>query len=127
MVGFRPSAYTSIKTLPLSEWWLIHETGDITLLLPNNKFKVTKDLFRYCMSAWDSIRQQHLDMFGTPEGYKEYLRLTANIAIAKMQYAMSRNNFDLMLLRLAEDDLEKISSSPTQSNLKTKGNNRYSR
>jgi hypothetical protein len=121
-VGFRPDAYISIKTLPLSEWWAIHETGNISLLLPNNKFTLTKELFDYCSSVWDNIRQEHLDVFGVPSEYKEYLRLTADLAIAKMTHALSNNNFDLMLIRIAEDDLEKITGRPTQSNLKTKGN-----
>lgn len=121
LVGFRPDSYTSIKTLPLSDWWDIHETGDISLLLPNNKFALTSDLFNYCSELWDDIRQQHLDTFGTPSEYKEYIRLTADLAIAKMQYALSNNNFDLMLLRIADDDLEKVKNIPTQSNLKTKG------
>lgn len=121
-MGLRPTAYDSIGTLPISEWWSIHETGNITLLLKDNKFALTKGLVDSCSDMWDNIRQQHLDMFGVPSGYKEYLNLTANLAIAKMKYALSNDNFDLMLLNFAQDDLDKIKGGTPQSNLETKGN-----
>lgn len=122
VIGFRPSTYDSINTLPISEWWSIHETGNIILLLKDNKFALTKGLVDSCSNMWDDIRQQHMDAFGVPSGYKEYISLTADYAIAKMKYALSNDNFDLMLMNFAKDDLEKTKAGTPQSNLQTKGN-----
>lgn len=122
IVGFRPDTYSSIDTLMVSEWWAIHETGNITLLLKDNKFALTKGLIDSCSDLWDDIRQQHMDKFGVPQGYTEYLKLTANLALAKMKHALSGDNFDLNYINIAQDDLDKIKTGTPQSNLETKGN-----
>jgi hypothetical protein len=105
-LGFRPETYSTIGTLPIANWWGVHETGDVSLLMPNNKFKITNKLFDYCSELWDDIQQQHLDAFGEPDRYTRYLELEADAAIANLQHAITNDNWDLFLKEMAQSDLD---------------------
>ena len=107
--------YLGIKDLTLNLWWEIHETGDVSLLI-KNPFKLTKDVVDSCSDIWDDIRQQHIDAFGMPEEYKDYLRKLADVAIAKLQYAISDDRTDKMFAKIAQLELDDIISQPKQSN-----------
>ena len=119
-LGFRSYHYLSIDDLPIYYWWEIHETGDVTLLMPENKFRITESLVNYCSELWDDIRQQHLDYTGVSQEYSKYLRLIADMSMAKLQYAISNDNWDLFKLELIESELDAIKDSPKEDNLETK-------
>jgi len=114
------NTYKGIEDLTLAIWWEIHETGDSTLLI-KTKFKATEKILEYCSELWDNIRQQHLDAFGVPDDYSNYLKAIANLADKQLQYAITNDGTDKMDLMMAEIDLKNITASrPNISNLKTK-------
>jgi hypothetical protein len=88
--------------------------------MPDNKFKITDTIFEHCSILWDDLRQQHLDYVGVSREYSEYLKLIADVSIAKLQYAISNNNWDLMLLDFAQADLDELKGAPKEDNMETK-------
>ena len=88
--------------------------------MPNNKFKITDKLFNHCIELWDDIRQQHLDYVGVSQEYSRYLKLIADLAVAKLQHAITNDNWDLFKLELAQADLDEIKGAPKEDNSDTK-------
>lgn len=120
VIGFRPYSYVSIDDLPIYYWWEVHETGDVTLLLKDSKFPITEKLVNYCSDLWDDLRQQHLDYVGVSQEYSRYLKLIADVALAKLQHAISGDNWDLFKLELKQGELDEIKDSPKEDNSETK-------
>jgi hypothetical protein len=119
-IGFRPHYYASIDDLPIYYWWEIHESGDVSMLIKDSKFPITNNLLDYCSELWDDLQQQHLDYVGVSIEYSKYLRLVADVSIAKLQYAISNDNWDLFKLELIQDDLDELKGSPKEDNMETK-------
>ncbi len=119
-VGFRPYLYTSIDELPIYNWWQVHETGDINYLMIDNKFGNTPQVIDYCTDLWDDLKQQQLDYVGVSQEYSRYLKLVADLALAKLQYAISNDNWDLFKLELVQSELDELKAIPQEDSAETK-------
>lgn len=111
--------YESIEDLILRIWWKIHETGDVTLLL-KDKTKITDKVIAYCSDMWDTIRNQHMDKFGITSSYKEYLNQIYKVATLKADLALSQNRMLKTFLKLAELELESLTSGKVPNEYKHK-------
>jgi hypothetical protein len=88
--------------------------------MPDNKFKITDKLFEHCSIIWDDIQQQHLDYIGVSQEYSRYLKTVADLALAKLQHAITNDNWDLFKLDLIQADLDEIKGAPKEDNMDTK-------
>jgi hypothetical protein len=111
--------YESIEDLILRIWWKIHETGDVTLLL-KDKTEITDKVIAYCSDMWDTIRNQHMDKFGITSSYKEYLNQIYKVATLKADLALSQNRMLKTFLKLAELELESLTSGKVPNEYKHK-------
>jgi hypothetical protein len=111
--------YESIEDLILRFWWKIHETGDVTLLL-KDKTEITDKVIAYCSDMWDTIRNQHMDKFGITSSYKEYLNQIYKVATLKADLALSQNRMLKTFLKLAELELESLTSGKVPNEYKHK-------
>jgi hypothetical protein len=111
--------YESIEDLILRIWWKIHETGDVTLLL-KDKTEITDKVIAYCSDMWDTIRNQHMDKFGITSSYKEYLNQIYKVATLKADLALSQNRMLKTFLKLAELELESLTSGKMPNEYKHK-------
>jgi hypothetical protein len=118
---YPPETYDSIETMPIWFWWEIERTGNVKLLSrKGSKSNKWKFLF-YCGAVWDHMQDQHIKAFGIPQEFTRISILKANLAVAKAKYAVSQDNWDLMLLDIATGDYEPAkSTSKPESNYKVK-------
>lgn len=99
--------FDSIKTLVKDSWDEIHETGDV-FILSKSTAKRTNKIFRYCSATWDSIIDQHITKFSMTKDYLDFKAKEAEVAELKIDYAISQNNWDLLLLNVGKRELESI-------------------
>ena len=111
--------YTSINDLIVHIWWKIHETGDVTLLI-KNKFKLSKDVLDYCERLWEDIQDQHLQKFGMPDWYAEYLEKVRILALRKINYALTQDRKLITWINIAQVDVDKLRPTKKVDNYRTK-------
>ncbi len=100
--------FDSIKNLVMCKWDEIHETGNISILLKTETQNATYKVLHYCRDTWDDINEQWATKFGMSFDFKAYWAKKAEVAALEIVYALSENNWDLMLMNLAKDELELI-------------------
>jgi len=102
-----PEVYDSLTNLILSVWWRIHETGDVLLLLKDKHVKSHK-LKSYCLCKWSELKEEYINKFGMSESNKEYWTKAADIAIQKIDFALTKDRTKKTFIHIAELELASI-------------------
>lgn len=119
ILGFRPVLYKSIDTLVMNKWWKIHQTGDLSHLIEGD-YHVNKELVDNCEEAWHAIKDEHTEIFGMPQQYKDYLNKVWEVTTAKLQFALSQDSWDGFQLKLRNLELEGMTIGKSDNPLRVK-------
>jgi hypothetical protein len=98
--------YDSIKNLTLFLWWEIHETGDLKHLIKNEDYELTNADVERIEDTWDDIQDEHVDRFGLPHEYEDYLRQLKKVTLKRINFALSESGVDKTWLKIEERELE---------------------
>jgi len=93
---------------------------DLILRICKDKTEITDKVIAYCSDMWDTIRNQHMDKFGITSSYKEYLNQIYKVATLKADLALSQNRMLKTFLKLAELELESLTSGKVPNEYKHK-------
>lgn len=115
----QPNTYTSIEDLPIGVWWKVNKTGDVTLLLLSEE-KQTEKVIDYCIEMWDTIRDEHIQVFGMSHAFEDYLRQLNKVSIKRANFAISQNGLDKTWLAIEEKELADMMPKKQQNDYKVK-------
>ena len=77
-------AHQSIDTLPIYNWWKIHQTGELTLLLLfPEQVRLTRWKRIALASIWDRVYNQYIKRFGIGRDFLRILNKRKEIASLK--------------------------------------------
>jgi len=90
--------------MPINNWRLILETGDLKYLFKSKKGRVSKR----CVEHWDTLQQEYLDEFGIEENYKQILRLEKKLMNLNLDYVITRDRFLFNVIKITEGEIALI-------------------
>jgi hypothetical protein len=99
------NVYTDLNDLPAFNWFRCTKTQDLTFLLVDRKKKADKELLE---EVFQKLNDQLINELGVSDEYLNYLHKLRSYNLAKCQYLISQNNFDLTLMNIAKTELEQI-------------------
>ena len=112
--------YDSIENLTLYLWWKIHETGDLRYLIKAENYELTNGDVQRIEDTWDDIQDEHVERFGMPEAYEDYLRQLKVVTLKRINFALSQNGMDKTWLKIEEDELKDMMKTTKTNQYKTK-------
>jgi len=92
--------------MPINNWRLILETGDLKYLFKSRKGRVSNR----CIDHWDTLQQEYLDEFGIEESYKQILRLEKKLLNLNLDFVIERDRFLLNMIKITEADIKALKS-----------------
>jgi hypothetical protein len=92
--------------MPINNWRLILETGDLKYLFKSRKGRVSNR----CIEHWDTLQQEYLDEFGIEESYKQILRLEKKLLNLNLDFVIERDRFLLNMIKITEADIKALKS-----------------
>ena len=110
-IGITETSYLSnlwadLEEMPINNWRLILETGDLKYLFKSRKGRVSNR----CIEHWDTLQQEYLDEFGIEESYKQILRLEKKLLNLNLDFVIERNRFLLNMIKITEADIKALKS-----------------
>lgn len=75
--------YSSIETLPIWNWMMVHETGNLSYLKELDSYEVESD--GRLESVWDKLYEQYFKAFGVSDEYLKRLRIRKKIALLQCE------------------------------------------
>ncbi len=112
LTGISETSYLSnlwlnLEEMPINNWRLILETGDLKYLFKSKKGRVSNR----CIEHWDTLQQEYLDEFGLDETYKQLLRFQNKLMQLNLDFVISRDRFLLNLIKMTEADIDNLKSN----------------
>ena len=109
--GITETSYLSnfwpdLEQMPINNWRLILETGDLKHLFRSGKGRVSKRAEEH----WYKLQQEYIDEFGIDENYVQLLRLQKKLAEANLDFVMTRDRFILNVIKITKIDIESLKS-----------------
>lgn len=118
--------YSSIDELPISIWFEIHKTGDVTALLKKEVY-LTKKRARILIDNWDSLYNQYITKFGLSDEFKSSLddsirlaQLQADLIITKQPHLKTLIKVEKAKIQMAEDLKERFNKPANLDNILAK-------
>lgn len=114
--------YESIKTMPLSVWLQVHDTGQLPLIIKRYKwlyyFLVKCHIISiYQLKAsWNLCYKEYVNEFGLSPAYSDYLDKTRMLIYALIDYALDTSSLNHTYLKIAEDELQMFFDSQEKTN-----------
>lgn len=110
-IGITETSYLSnlwadLEEMPINNWRLILETGDLKYLFKSRKGRVSNR----CIEHWDTLQQEYLDEFGIEESYKQILRLEKKLLNLNLDFVIERDRFLLNMIKITEADIKALKS-----------------
>lgn len=96
--------YNSIDDLPIFIWIKIHEKRDL-LLLKKNSDHVPLGVLA---SAWERIYGEFIDVFGVSDKFREILFMKRDIALLKINMALSGSRHYLTFIEIKQMQFEEL-------------------
>jgi hypothetical protein len=77
--------YDSIETMPVLNWWKIHEENDFKWLLSNEKKKVN----RYAQNVFKRVKSEFINEFGIDRKFEQYLDKVWKLELLNIDMALT--------------------------------------
>ena len=102
----RDQLYNSAKTLPINNWFAIHE-GEIDQL-----FKVPrrpkKDELKALNNVWDSIVSEFIDVLGISKQFSKILKAKKSLILLKLKFSRTKDKRIKLFITVAERKLQDL-------------------
>ena len=102
--SYLSNLWVDLEEMPINNWRLILETGDLKYLFKSRKGRVSKR----CIEHWDVLQQEYLDEFGLEESYKQILRLENKLLNLNLDFVIGRDRFLLNVIKITEADISAL-------------------
>lgn len=102
--SYLDNLWANIEVMPINNWRLILETGDLKYLFKNRKGRVSQR----CANHWDELQQEYIEEFGIEENYKQVLRLEKKLTDLNLDFVITRDRHLLNVIKMTEHDIEEI-------------------
>ena len=102
--SYLSNLWPDLEQMPINNWRLILETGDLKHLFKSGKGRVSER----CIEHWDVLQQQYLDEFGLDENYKQVLRLQNKLMNLNLDFVITKDRFLLNLIKITETDIDAL-------------------
>jgi nitrate reductase beta subunit len=93
--------FRSIDTLPIKIWFDIHHTGDYRLLL-KEIVTIDADDFHQLFEVWQTLYNQHIEMFGLSEEFIADLNNQIQLANYKAEFIITGDRYFKTLIKVEE-------------------------
>jgi len=104
--SYLSNLWVDLEEMPINNWRLILETGDLKYLFKSRKGRVSNR----CIDHWDTLQQEYLDEFGIEESYKQILRLEKKLLNLNLDFVIERDRFLLNMIKITEADIKALKS-----------------
>ena len=108
--------FTSIDEMPVYNWFKIHQTNDLTLLVKSGKSE-TKKHSELLIATWDSLLSEFIDTFGVSETFKKIIRLRFSIETKKFQVIHTGDKSANTFIKLEQIELDKLTRHEPKKHL----------
>lgn len=102
-----PEYYSSIDTLPVYNWRIIHDSGDLTYLLIKTK-TLNKYQQLFLFNAWTKINDEYLKHFGITEAVKEIIEKEKYLICLNEDYVVNDNKAQLTFIEITELEIASL-------------------
>ena len=102
--SYLSNLWADLEEMPINNWRLILETGDLKYLFKSGKGRVSKR----CEDHWDNLQQEYINEFGIEENYKQLLRLQTKLTNLNLDFVITRDRHLLNVIRIIEADIEDL-------------------
>ena len=102
-----PNHYESIDTLPIYNWWKVHEMGSFEYLLINREELTNKQQKRFA-EVWKVLYNQYITRFGYTDQFLETMQKKKEIALLKVDLITSGDKSLKVFIQIAEKELEEM-------------------
>ena len=114
--------YQSIKTMPLSVWLQVHDTGDLLLII--KRYSWLYKLLVRCRiisvyqlkQSWNLCYEEFVKEFGLSPAYSDYLDKTRMLIYALIDYALDTSSINHTYLKIAESELQMFFDTQERAN-----------
>lgn len=102
--SYLSNLWADLEEMPINNWRLILETGDLKHLFKSGKGRVSKR----CVDHWDDLQQEYIDEFGIDDNYKQLLRLQKKLTELNLDFVITRDRFLLNVIKMTEADIKDL-------------------
>lgn len=102
-----PEHYTSIDTLPIYNWWKVHEMGTFEYLLIQRQ-PLTIGQQKRMGEVWKGLYSQYINRFGYTDQFLETMAKKKEIALLKVDLITSGDKSLKVFIQIAEKELEEM-------------------
>ena len=98
-------AYTSIKELPIHNWWEIHE-GNLQYLFTKPR-QPKEHEEKKLQEIWDGMVCEYVDLIGISKQYTKILEIKKQILLLKIQFQKTKDKRLKLFITIEEQKLRK--------------------
>lgn len=97
--------YKSISEFPVWNWWEIHKTGELSLLVIDGKIDKT------AIDVFESLKNEFIDTFGLSNEYDKIRKKEIDIKILEIRLALKQDRTVLVKIDMIKREIETIKAS----------------
>ena len=97
--------YKSINEFPVWNWWEIHKTGELSLLVIDGKIDKT------AIDVFESLKNEFIDTFGLSNEYDKIRKKEIDIKILEIRLALKQDRTVLVKIDMIKREIETIKAS----------------
>ena len=113
-------SHKTIDTLPIHNWFRIHQTNDLTWLYIKKPKEVSVKQIKRLNAIWGIIYDEFIDTFGVPEVLKQSLELRREIAVLKYEMLVNQDASQQTFIEIKEFELEELTKGKENDSINKK-------
>jgi len=99
--------YKSINEFPVWNWWEIHKTGDLSILLIDSSTKLDNK----ALETFEAIKNEFIDTFGLSKEYDKIRKKEIDIKILEIRLALKHDRTVLVKIDMIKREIESIKAA----------------